>query len=68
MVQGRDNDGIDLAPGNGTQNRSQSWQPVPALCDADYAINLGVTTVQPRAKSIRRSLAQLAPAIRLQVR
>ena len=27
-------------PGNGTKNRSQPWQPVPALCDADNAIDL----------------------------
>ena len=40
VVQGLDNDGIDLVPGNGTKNRSQPWQPVPALCDADNAINL----------------------------
>ena len=40
VVQGLDNDGIDLVPGNGTKNRSQPWQPVPALRDADHAINL----------------------------
>jgi hypothetical protein len=27
-------------PGDGTKNRSQPWQPVPALCDADNAIDL----------------------------
>ena len=40
MVQGLDNDGINLVPGNGTKDRSQPWQPVPALRDADNAINL----------------------------
>ena len=38
VVQGLDNDRIDLAPDNGTINRSQPWQPVPALRDAGNAI------------------------------
>ena len=29
VVQGLENDGINLAPGNGTENRSQPW---PRLC------------------------------------
>ena len=41
VVQGLDNDHIDLAPGDGTKNRSQPWQPVPALWNADSAINVG---------------------------
>ena len=40
VVQGLDNDGIDLMPDNGTKDRRQPWQPVPGLCDADNAINL----------------------------
>ena len=41
MSRGLDHDGIDLVPGNGTKDRSQPRQPVPALCDADSTINLG---------------------------
>ena len=40
VVQRLDNDGIDLAPGNGTKDRSQPSQPVPGLRDADRTINL----------------------------
>jgi hypothetical protein len=40
MSLGLDNDHIDLGPDHDTQNRSQPWQPVPALCDAGKVINL----------------------------
>ena len=40
VVQGLDHDHIDFVPGNGTKDRSQPWQPVPALRDADKAVNL----------------------------
>jgi hypothetical protein len=38
VVQGLDNNHIDLTPGNGTNDRSQPWQPVAALCGAGNAI------------------------------
>ena len=40
MSRGLDNDGINLVPDNGTKDRSQPHQPVPALRDADETINL----------------------------
>jgi hypothetical protein len=37
MVQGLNNDGIDLVPGNGTKDRSQPW---PRLCRSEIEISL----------------------------
>jgi hypothetical protein len=67
MSQGLDNNHIDLTPNNGTQNSSQPWQPVPALCDARNAIKPVGDDRPARVKWISRSLAQVALAIPLQV-
>ena len=37
VVQGLDNDGINLVPGNGTKDRSQPW---PRLCRSEIEISL----------------------------
>ena len=65
--RGLDNDHIDLMPNNSTQNRSQPWQPVPALRDAHNAIKPVGDDRPARVKWISRSLAQVALAIPLQV-
>jgi hypothetical protein len=58
---------VDCVLGDGTKNRSQPWQPVPALRDAHNAIKPVGDDRPARVKWISRSLAQVALAIPLQV-
>ena len=67
VVQGLDHDGIDLVPGNGTKNRSQPWQTVPALRDADNAINLDGDDRPATCEVDQEVIGPGSTAIRVQV-